>query len=235
MPSPQGPLLPRRRLGAELRRLRGDRTLDEVAGRDSDLYVQVQPAGERARCSTASRHPRPDQLLRGRPQYIRTHPAGGPRTRRQQAWWKEYSDVIPESVDVFLRLRVRRFGHPDLLRNWSLPGLLQTEAYATRLLAAILPLRHVGADREARAASGCAGSRSCSSTNRRRNPAPGRHRRGRGTASARAWELRGEARAQLDSPARDLAPQQCLHPHPAARRRLPCRRHGHFHRLSVLR
>ena len=31
MPSPQGPLLPRRRLGAELRRLRGDRTLDEVA------------------------------------------------------------------------------------------------------------------------------------------------------------------------------------------------------------
>ncbi len=31
MPSPQGPLLPRRRLGAELRRLRGERTLDDVA------------------------------------------------------------------------------------------------------------------------------------------------------------------------------------------------------------
>jgi transcriptional regulator with XRE-family HTH domain len=31
MPSPQGPLLPRRSLGAELRRLRGNRTLDDVA------------------------------------------------------------------------------------------------------------------------------------------------------------------------------------------------------------
>jgi hypothetical protein len=57
---------------------------------------------------------------------------------RRQAWWREYSDVIPESADALFDYE----SGASVIRTYGpmvLPALLQTEAYATRLLTAILP------------------------------------------------------------------------------------------------
>jgi len=59
---------------------------------------------------------------------------------RRQAWWKEYSEVISDSADVVFDYE----SGASVIRTYAsmiLPGLLQTEAYATRLLTAILPQR----------------------------------------------------------------------------------------------
>ena len=71
MPSPQGPLLPRRRLGAELRRLRGDRTLDEVAAETLISTSKLSRLENGQGVPAAPRHPRSDQLLWRRPLDVR--------------------------------------------------------------------------------------------------------------------------------------------------------------------
>jgi Domain of unknown function (DUF5753)/Helix-turn-helix domain len=137
MPSPQGPLLPRRRLGAELRRLRGDRTLDEVA---AETLISTSKL---SRLENGQGVPQPRDIRdlisfydadRSTSERIRRWAADG----RQQAWWREYSDVIPDSADVAFDYE----SGASVIRTYAqlaLPGLLQTEAYATRLLTAISP------------------------------------------------------------------------------------------------
>jgi hypothetical protein len=137
MPSPQGPLLPRRRLGAELKRLRGDRTLDEVAAEtlistsklsrleNGQGVPQPRDIRDLINCYSADR-PTADRLRRWM------------NEGRRQAWWREYSDVLTESVDVFLDYE----SGASMIRIYSpmiLPGLLQTEAYATRLIRTLRP------------------------------------------------------------------------------------------------
>ena len=137
MPSPQGPLLPRRRLGAELKRLRGTRTLDDVA--DETLIS----TSKLSRLENGQGVPQPRDIRdlinfygadRATAERIRRWAAEG----RHQAWWKEYSDVIRESLDPFLDYE----SGASLIRTYVpmvLPGLLQTEAYATRLLTTLHP------------------------------------------------------------------------------------------------
>ena len=82
---------------------------------------------------------------------------------RQQAWWREYSDVIPDSVDVFLDYE----SGASVIRTYApmvLPGLLQTEAYATRLLSDPARTADARAGRQARAGPPCVANRSCSTT-----------------------------------------------------------------------
>jgi hypothetical protein len=52
---------------------------------------------------------------------------------RHPAWWRQYSDVLPESFDTYLSLeseasRIRAY------ESEVVPGLLQTEAYARAIL-----------------------------------------------------------------------------------------------------
>lgn len=137
MPSPQGPLLPRRRLGAELKRLRGDRTLDEVSA-ETLISTSKLSRLENGQGVPQARDIRDlinfydtDRTTSDR---IRRWAADG----RRQAWWKEYSDVISDSADVVLDYEsgasVIRIHAPLVV-----PGLLQTESYATRLLTAVFP------------------------------------------------------------------------------------------------
>jgi hypothetical protein len=73
---------------------------------------------------------------RGTADRIRRWAADG----RQQAWWREYSDVIPDSADVGFDYE----SGASVIRTYApivLPGLLQTEAYATRALTTISPYR----------------------------------------------------------------------------------------------
>ena len=101
MPSPQGPLLPRRRLGAELRRLRGDRTLDEVA---AETLISTSKL---SRLENGQGVPQPRDI-RDLINFYAADRSTADRLRRwmnegrRQAWWREYSDVLTESVDVFL-------------------------------------------------------------------------------------------------------------------------------------
>lgn len=137
MPSPQGPLLPRRRLGAELRRLRGTRTLDEVA---AETLISTSKL---SRLETGQGAPQPRDIRdlinfygadRTTEDRIRRWAADG----RRQAWWREYSDVISDSFDVFLDFE----SGASVIRTYVpmiLPGLLQTEAYANRLVSTLRP------------------------------------------------------------------------------------------------
>ena len=140
MPSPQGPLLPRRRLGAELRRLRGTRTLDEVA---ADTLISTSKL---SRLENGQGVPQ-QRDIRDLIAFYEADRSTSDRLRRwmnegrRQAWWREYSDVLSESAestDVFIDYEsgasVIRICSPTVL-----PGLLQTEAYATRLFHTLRP------------------------------------------------------------------------------------------------
>jgi len=57
---------------------------------------------------------------------------------RRQAWWKEYSDVISDSFDILLDYE----SGASIIRTYLpliVPGLLQTEAYARRLVGVLTP------------------------------------------------------------------------------------------------
>jgi transcriptional regulator with XRE-family HTH domain len=137
MPSPQGPLLPRRRLGAELRRLRGERTLDDVA---AETLISTSKL---SRLENGQGVPQPRDIRdlityygadRATSERIRRWAADG----RRQAWWKEYSDVMWDSADALFDYE----SGASAIRIYSptaLPGLLQTEAYARRLITTLYP------------------------------------------------------------------------------------------------
>jgi hypothetical protein len=142
MPSPQGPLLPRRRLGAELRHLRGDRTLEDVA---AETLISTSKL---SRLENGQGVPQPRDI-RDLINFYGADRATGDRIRRlmtegrRQAWWKEFADVIRDSADVVYDYES---GASDI-RIYSptvLPGLLQTEAYARRLFTTLYP--HYTAD-----------------------------------------------------------------------------------------
>jgi hypothetical protein len=137
MPSPQGPLLPRRRLGAELRRLRGDRTLDEVA---AETLISTSKL---SRLENGQGVPQPRDIRDLINFYSADRPTSDRLRRwmnegRRQAWWRGYSDVLPETTDPFLDYEssasVIRTSSPTIL-----PGLLQTGAYATHLISSLRP------------------------------------------------------------------------------------------------
>jgi hypothetical protein len=142
MPSPQGPLLPRRRLGAELRRLRADRTLDDVA---AETLISTSKL---SRLENGQGVPQPRDI-RDLINFYEADRATADRLRRwmnegrRQAWWKEYSDVLADAVDVFLDYE----SGASVIRTYTpvvLPGLLQTEVYATQLMQTLSP--HLGRD-----------------------------------------------------------------------------------------
>jgi transcriptional regulator with XRE-family HTH domain len=92
---------PRRRLGAELKRLRGDRTLDEVA---AETLISTSKL---SRLENGQGVPQPRDIRdlinfygaeRGVADRIRRYMNDG----RRQAWWREYSDVLSDSLDVFI-------------------------------------------------------------------------------------------------------------------------------------
>lgn len=146
MPSPQGPLLPRRRLGAELRRLRGDRTLEDVA---AETLISTSKL---SRLENGQGVPQPRDI-RDLLACYGADRATGDRLRRwmndgrRQAWWREYSDVIPDTFDAYLDFE----SGASVIRTFTsmvLPGLLQTGAYAGQVLQTLQP--HLSADETAK-------------------------------------------------------------------------------------
>ena len=139
MPSPEGPLLHRRRLGAELRRLRGDRTLDEVA--DATLIS----TSKLSRLETGQAVPQPRDV-RDLVTFYDLDAQVADRLRRwanagrSQSWWREYSGALTANLDTYLDYETGA----STIRNFApaiVPPLLQTTAYSTHLYRVLPPPR----------------------------------------------------------------------------------------------
>ena len=159
MPSPQGPLLPRRRLGAELKRLRGGRTLEEVA---TETLISTSKL---SRLENGLSVPQPRDI-RDLINFYSADRSTSDRLRRwmndgrRQAWWREYSKVISDSVDVFLDCEfgaaVIRIVMPMVLPAWlQTPALRHTRDHDALPHRTELPRRSTSSSKCAYAASRC--------------------------------------------------------------------------------
>jgi transcriptional regulator with XRE-family HTH domain len=127
------PTVRRRRLAAELRRLRGTRTGDEVAKALSWSPAKISryelgqtnfPLDEVEKLLDfyGVAEPRRSQLL------TLAAEAG------QRGWWEEYSDALAPEFMEFIGLEAE--AEADWMAHWQvgvIPGLLQTEEYARQL------------------------------------------------------------------------------------------------------
>lgn len=139
-----GPAMPRRRLGAELRKLREDADLriEDVAA-ELECSVSKVSRLETGKGIPKSRDVR-DLLDRYRV------PAGPQRDRMMrwvgqgqgQGWWSDYSDVLlTELVDPLVSANLERYvaleadaGRIETFETIVVHGLLQTEEYARAIL-----------------------------------------------------------------------------------------------------
>jgi transcriptional regulator with XRE-family HTH domain len=125
------PALRRRRLAAELRRLRGNRPGHEVARglRWSTSKVSRYELGR----STLPL----EEVEKMLDFYGVTDPERGQllslaREANERGWWEEYADAIPDEYQAFIGLEAEA----SSASTWSVdivPGLLQTEDYARQL------------------------------------------------------------------------------------------------------
>lgn len=141
-----GPTGPRRRLGAELRRLRTGKGLhlDAVAGRLQCSTSKI------SRLETGKGVPKPVDVRALMQLYDVTGDAERDmlmrlvRESRTEGWWESYTDGVapdPLSLDVGARYTALET-EASVIRAFDLAalhGLLQTEAYAKAVLSAQLP------------------------------------------------------------------------------------------------
>jgi transcriptional regulator with XRE-family HTH domain len=137
---PDGPTVRRRRLGAELRRLREAQSLklDEVAGQ-LDLVASTL-----SRIETGKAPIKTYYLNRLLDMFGVTDPAARQvlidmgREGHRKGWWAEYDDVLPSGFDIYVGLEAEA----NSLRSFEttlIPGLLQTVDYATAVLRELCP------------------------------------------------------------------------------------------------
>lgn len=135
-----GPVVIRRRLGAELRRLRegANMRLDAVAD-----ALEVS-ASKVSRLETGHGIPRSWDVRNLLTLYgvedekLRARLVGWANDGRATAWWQPYSDEIPGDLDYYISLEAEAAAIASYCTP-SLHGLLQTRAYADALLAKVLP------------------------------------------------------------------------------------------------
>ena len=135
MPAAAGPLLHRRRRGAELRALRGDRTLDEVAA------GTLISTSKLSRLENGQGVPQPRDI-RDLVDYYELDAPTADRLRRwatagrSQAWWREYTGSLAAGVDTYLDYE----SGASTIRIYAMavvPALFQVEGYARRLYEAV--------------------------------------------------------------------------------------------------
>lgn len=139
----RGPAVPRRRLGAELRRLREEAGLliEDVA-----RVLECSPSKisrlENGKGIPKTRDVRDILALFGiTDTKLRDRLLGWASAGRQQGWWQEFSDVmqletVTAELDNYIALEA------DASRKWEfqttiVPGLLQTENYARAIFEAL--------------------------------------------------------------------------------------------------
>jgi hypothetical protein len=131
---PRSPTVRRRRLAAELRRLRGNRTGSEVARGVSWSATKVS----RAESGHESLPPAEVEKLLdyyGVSDPLRARLLVLAQDATQRGWWEDYADALTPQFAEFIGLEAEAVSS----RQWqadAIPGLLQTEDYARTLTAA---------------------------------------------------------------------------------------------------
>jgi len=132
MPEPSSPTVRRRRLAAELRRLRGDLTGDFVAEHMGWSASKV------SRIENAHTTPRPSELkklllLYGIDGQYAEELVALAQEANRKGWWKAYSDALPNMHTAFIGLEAEAAS----CSHWApevVPGLLQSEDYAREVI-----------------------------------------------------------------------------------------------------
>lgn len=140
-PRQVGPVVVRRRLGSELRRLREDRNkrLEEVA---AELEIS---ASKLSRLENGRGIPRTWEvrnlltLYRVDDERLRNRLIGWANDGKATGWWQQYSDEVVADLDYYLSLEAESAAI-DAYCTPVLQGLVQTEAYARAVLSKLLPL-----------------------------------------------------------------------------------------------
>ncbi|GAB1819237.1 helix-turn-helix domain-containing protein [Herbidospora sp. RD11066] len=124
----------RRRLGQQLRRLR------EASGKTGAQVAEPLgwSAAKVSRIETAQTLPSEDDITALITAYGADEPALGQvlklrQDATQKGWWEQYDESLPQGFVAFLGLEAEA----EVMRNWEptvLPGLLQTEDYASALI-----------------------------------------------------------------------------------------------------
>lgn len=133
-----GPVVVRRRLGAVLKRLRGELglPLDQVA-----RQLEISPS-KLSRLETGQVAPRIRDVrdlleIYEAPADLRTRALTWADLAKEPGWWQPFSAAIPADLDMYISLEAEA----QKIMMYSLPvsGLLQTERYARALLAGGAP------------------------------------------------------------------------------------------------
>ena len=141
MPVDQQPTIRRRRLGAELRRMRETAKLSlEQVAQHLECHRATISRLELGRSALRSRDLRQLLALYGITDQDRVDAyVALARTGLQRGWWQEYQDTLPPTYTDYIALE----SDATYLRVFQpllLPGLLQTDAYA-RAITGTLPTR----------------------------------------------------------------------------------------------
>ena len=134
MPAPTSPTVRRRRLAAELRRIRDqlDFTLEDVAERlrwSASKLSRIETAKSGAKIIDVRRLLQLYQVHGPQAEELMTLA----REAERKGWWEAYSDSLKEEVSALIGLEAEAVR----AAQWQpvvVPGLLQTEAYAEQTL-----------------------------------------------------------------------------------------------------
>jgi transcriptional regulator with XRE-family HTH domain len=133
-----GPIVIRRRLGAVLKRLRGEHGLDlQGVARQLEISPSKLSRLESGQVAPRIRDVRDLLEIYQAPTDLRTRALQWAYESKEPGWWQPFSAAIPNDLDLYISLEAEA----RQIRMFSLPisGLLQTEAYARMLLSGAAP------------------------------------------------------------------------------------------------
>ncbi|WP_327066324.1 helix-turn-helix domain-containing protein [Kitasatospora sp. NBC_01302] len=135
MPADQSPTVRRRRLGAELRRLREEAGLTaEQVGAELSCHASKIGRIENGRSGVRALDLREMfSLYRVTDQKTRDQLTGLAKESRKRGWWHVYNDVLSPTTAEFLSLEASA-SHIRSYEPLLVPGLLQTEDYVRGLM-----------------------------------------------------------------------------------------------------
>jgi transcriptional regulator with XRE-family HTH domain len=136
MPNGHSPTVRRRRLAAELRRLREERgrTIEHVA-RELEMHPTTLSRIETGRRGILPRDLKPLLEVYGIVGDQKENLLILARQARQRGWWQSYGDLLPSEYSTLIGLEAEA-GEIRTYQHQIVPGLLQTEDYARAVIRA---------------------------------------------------------------------------------------------------